>query len=114
MMDEIITADEFYLKLKAELKQDQVLYTTRSIGRNTGGREVRFSGWENDGRLRFHFPNYVNPDGIMRYLTMEDILKVFDVWEPGNNRKLGEQVARICRYKDVRKSVMMQLIKTYG
>lgn len=113
-MEEITTADEFYLKLKMELRQHQLLYTTRSIGRNTGGREVRFSGWASDGKLRFHIPDGINPEGIMRYLTIGEITKVFDVWEPGNDKRLAQQIARICKYKDIRKSVLMQLINTYG
>ena len=112
--EEIVTGEGFYLKLKSVLIKDQVLYVTRSVGRNTGGREAKFSGWEQDGRLRFHFPDGNYPEGVMRYLTMEEILEVYKAWEPGNDRKLIRQIGKICRYKDVRKSVLIQLINTYG
>lgn len=113
-MEEIVTADGFYLKLKFALAHGQILYVTRSVGRNTGGREAKFSGWEKDGRLRFNFPDGLYPEGVMRYLTMEEIKDVFKVWEPGNHRKLAKQIDKICKFKDVRKSVLIQLINTYG
>lgn len=113
-MEEIVSPDGFYEKLKSALKKNQVLYVTRSIGRDTGGREARFSAWEKDGRLRFHFPDGINPAGVMRYLTMEEIKEVYKAWEPGKDRKLAQQVDKICRFRDIRKSVLIQLINSYG
>jgi len=114
MDGEITTAEQFYNKLKMELKEGQVLYTTRYLGRDTGGRDVRFSRWEKDGRLRFHLPINRDPRGTMRFITIEEIKKVYNVYEPGNFKKLGRQIDKICNYKDIRKSVLKQLVIDYG
>lgn len=114
MEEEITTAEQFYNKLKRELKEGQVLYTTRYLGRDTGGRDIRFSGWETDGRLRFHIPLAGNPKGAMRFVTENELKAVYRAWEPDYPKKLGQQIDKICNYKDIRKSVLKQLVVDYG
>lgn len=114
MEEEITTAERFYASLKKELKCGQVLHMTRPMGKDKVGREATFSGWEEDGCLRFHLPLNGHLQGIMRYIAKEDILAVYAVYEPGNITKLGQQIGKLCRYKDIRKVVLQQLFVLYG
>lgn len=113
LREDIVTGEQFYDYLKRELYRGQVLYITKDFGKG-GSRQITFSGWEADGRLRFHMPDSSNPDGIMRFLRKEELIAAFKVYEPDNPKKLVQQLKKICGYRDIRKSVLQQLVVDYG
>ena len=113
MREDIVTGEQFYDHLKKVLKRGQVVYVTK-VSSAGGGREVTFSGWEADGRLRLHMPDKSHPDGIMRFLRKEELIAAFKVYEPDKPKKLVQQLKKVCGYRDIRKSVLQQLVLDYG
>lgn len=113
MKEEIVTGEQFYGHLKKVLKQGQVLYVTK-VSSAGGGREVTFSGWEVDGRLRIHMPDNSNQDGIMRFIRKEELMAAFKVYEPDSPKKLVQQLKKVCGYRDIRKSVLQQVVLDFG
>ena len=113
MREDIVTGEQFYEYLKKHLKSGQVLYITKDFGKG-GGMVSRFSGWEADGRLRFHSDISNIPSGSMRYIKCVHIKTVYNLYEPDTPKKLIQQIKKVCGYRDVRARVLQHLIEQYG
>lgn len=50
----------------------------------------------------------------MRYISEEQIKVVYEVYNPDNLKELGRQIEKLCGFRDIRKSVLRQLIIDYA